>query len=666
MNEFDPRAEVALRRIDAGLAETLGRECAPDVTEQVLAALHEAPAISRPSRRRAWMSAAALLLGTLAVVTTWLAQRQRVIDENAPAADSSDLASPQEPGWFEVTDAKTVGDVPAIATAVRLRNLGDASVQALLVRCPSLQHLSIFCSTLLRRAEDPADPVSITDAAFSSIAKFGSLRSLYVEGCDAITGAKMGELAALPMLETLSLRFCDTSDEGLLVLPRLPSLRSLDLHGNHGFGEAGLRAIGDCAGLTRLSLSGCGQLASAWLAPLDRLRNLTELDLSGFSSFRGIGVGLAKDRESALSERVRTVLAEREEHGYGFERAAIRRWPSLRVLDLGGCIDMTEFGRVVDSNQNGRPDPADFAKTAELRLETARAIATDCPSVRTLILAHGAAVDDEFVRAILAMPSLRILDLSNCSRLTAACVGDLVAARQIREVRFAEAEWLTLELAGELLAAGKHVTNTRAADRDYEAELRLRTEARRMVWSEYPRYTSVREPSQLALLSRGVAHVELVGLGDQAALALSKRGGVRGLAFVVGRESSEAGNEDGITDLGMSLVAEIPTLEELTLRGDHAVTARGFAAIARLRGLRKLELIGVTKITDADVVALLRELKELRSLSLNACYRVTDGVIDAIVTAPSLERFDATALPWMDQAVERRLAKAKPGLAIQR
>mgnify|MGYP001007964408 CR=1 FL=1 len=157
----------------------------------------------------------------------------------------------------------------------------------------------------------------------------------------------------------------------------------------------------------------------------------------------------------------------------------------------------------------------------------------------------------------------------------------------------------------------------------------------------------------------------LQSVGDQAALALSKRGGVRGLAFVVGRESSEAGNEDGITDLGMSLVAEIPTLEELTLRGDHAVTARGFAAIARLRGLRKLELIGVTKITDADVVALLRELKELRSLSLNGCYRVTDGVIDAIVAAPSLERFDATALAWMDRAVEGRMAKAKPGLAIQ-
>ena len=77
------------------------------------------------------------------------------------------------------------------------------------------------------------------------------------------------------------------------------------------------------------------------------------------------------------------------------------------------------------------------------------------------------------------------------------------------------------------------------------------------------------------------------------------------------------------------------------------------------------ELIGVTKITDADVVALLRELKELRSLSLNGCYRVTDGVIDAIVAAPSLERFDATALAWMDRAVEGRMAKAKPGLAIQ-
>lgn len=666
MTEFDPRAEAALRRIDAGLAETLGRERAPDVTAQVLAALHEAPASALPPRRRVWLAAAAIVLGTLAVVATWTAQRQRGIDESAPAANDSDLARPQEPGWLEVTDANAVGSVPAIATAVRLRNLGDASVAALLVRCPSLQHLSIFCSTVLRRADDPADPVSITDAAFASIAKFGSLRSLHVEGCDAITGARMGELATLPMLETLSLRFCDTSDEGLRVLPRLPSLRALDLHGNHGFGEAGLRAIGDCAGLVRLSLSGCGQLASAWLAPLDRLRNLTELDLAGFSNFRGVGVGLTPERVSALSERVQTVLAEREEHGYGFERAAIRRWPSLRVLDLGGCIEPTEFSRVVDFDQNGRPDAADFAKTAELRVETARAIVEDCPSVQTLILAHGAAVDDAFVRAILAIPSLRVLDLSSCSRLTAACVGDLVAARQLREVHFAEAEWLTLELADELLAAGKHVTNTRAADGDYEAELLRRAEARGAERSVHARYSSVREPSQLDLLSRGVAHVELVGLGDQAALALRKRGGVRGLAFVVGRESSEAGKEDRLTDLGMSLVAEIPTLEELTLRGDHAVTARGFAAIARLRELQRLELIGVTKVTDAEVVALLRELKELRSLSLNGCYRVTDGVIDAIVAAPSLERFDATALPWMNQAVERRMAKAKPGLAIRR
>lgn len=673
MNEFDPENEASDRRIDAGLAETLGGEHAPDVTQRVLAALREESPAAKPPRRPWLVAAAVLVLGAFAVIATWQARREEQAQATTPIAPVGDAPLPQEPGWIEVSDARVIPNLPEQATAVQLRNLGDASVEALFARLPKLQFLSVFCSTVLRRNDDPADPESITDAAFATIAKFSALRMLRIEGCDAITGATLGELAALPLLESVSFRFCDTSDEGLAVLPRLPSLRSVALHGNLGFGEAGLRAIADCPGLVRLRLSACGQLRWAWFEPLERLRNLQELDLAGLSHHRGIGVGLTTARTEKLTETVQSLLVLRErELGRtdsmgGTLVDVIRNWPALRVLDLSEDLWMAP----VAEDPRGKLLNPRMPGSARLHTErsshaVARHLLTACPSLETLKVVHCSDVDDEFVQLVIQLPMLRSIDLSQCGALSAACVPMLCEARGLREVAFAEAQWLSLEHVDQLMAAFKNVRNPRSDDPAYEAELARRRAADRVSWHDYPSYARVREQGKLESLPPVTHHFELLGLGDQAALHLRQRGNVRGLAFVIEANANKARPRDDLTDIGLSLVTEIATIEALRLQGDHELTAAGFAKIANLRDLQRLEFVGLSRLTDDDVIPLVRALPKLRTLSLNGCYRVTPAVLDAIRAAPALQHLDATALAWMTPEIARELEKAKPGLSVTR
>lgn len=671
MNEFDSDREATDRRIDAGLAETLGGERAPDVTQRVLAALRREPA-ALPPRRTWFLAAAVLVLGAFAVVATFFAKREVQTQATTPITPNGDAPLPQEPGWIEVTDARAIPYLPEQATAVQLRNLGDASVETLFARLPKLQFLSVFCSTVLRRNGDPADPESITDAAFASIAKFSSLRMLRIEGCDAITGATLGELAALPLLESVSFRFCDTNDEGLAVLPRLPSLRSVSLHGNLGFGEAGLRAIADCAGLVRLELSACGHMPFEWYAPLERLRSLQELRLPGLKHHRGIGVGLSFQRHNQLTDRLLEEISMTRTTGFGLRNQdawaeVIRSWPSLRVLDLSEDLLLSP----------GKEDPlrayldrrtANASESGAGRVShpVAKRLLTACGSLETLKVAHCSDVDDEFVRLVLQLPNLRSIDLSQCETLTDACVPMLCAAKGLREVHLEGAKWLTPEVLDTLHAAGKSVPNRSPAVRTNTEELDGPGREANARSGSPSRYAAVREQAKLSAMPENLAYFQLLGLGDQAALTLRKRGDVLGLAFVHEENTNKARPRDDLTDIGLSLIAEIGTLEALRLQGDFELTAEGLAKLARLTELQCLEFVGLSRLADADVIGLVKALPKLRTLSLNGCFRVTPAVLDAIRASPKLQRLDATALAWMTPDLARELEKTKPGLAVTR
>lgn len=429
-------AELDARRLDWALREVVAEQPVPDVTAVVLSRaaagdrgddgeLHWTGAVSS-SRSRWFALAAALLLGLSAVLgVVWLRG-----DGAAGAVDEAQGRSIQV-----ITRAGAIASLPADLKAIELHNLDDDAVAALVQRCPDLEHLCVFASTATARPGSIGDQaVSITDDAFVAIGSLGRLRRLELVGVQHVKGTKLRELERLPLLEHLALSCFDLDDDSLQFLPRLPSLRELDLEANQGYGERGLVSIGACPGLRVLSLSGSAPLRDEWFAPLEQLTRLESLNLHGTGLSRRLlfAKGFPEPRSPVFGER-------------SIGTAALQSWPALRKLSLANALHI---------------DPTVGAL-----------LARECPALQEVVLDVCLLVDDTTVADLLALRSLRSLSLRDCPNVTATSLPLLVEARQLREVHLGKAPWLTLEQAEELTRSGKQVTCSRPEDPAFEAAL---------------------------------------------------------------------------------------------------------------------------------------------------------------------------------------------------
>lgn len=652
--EGDLHTEAIERRLTAALHEVVGGERAPDVLAAVLArrasgdrpaADHEFAA-SAP-RRRAVVAAALVLLGTAVVVgTLWTARSQTDAgDRAAPrGATPGDSAPPQGPSPIrELTDPAAIAALPADLTAIAARNLDDAAVAALIARCPALTDLRIHASTASRRADDPETPVSISDAALAAIAGLDRLRRLELVGTDRVRGPGLRQLPALPLLEDLTLASFDLDDEALAVLPRLPSLRRLDLHLNHGFGERGVAAIATCPGLRTLVLRGCSPLTPEWLAALGRLTALEDLDLSGIgTTWRGAATEqLARARQPELQ----MLIEQAGRNGSRLGVAAIAGWPKLRRIAL--------------------------ADGHELESSIGMVLRTRCPALQEVVLAHCPRVDDTTVAELLGLRHLRKLDLSGCAKVTETSGDLLLLARQLREVVFEECEWLTLASAERLLASGKRVANHRQ-EPGYDRALAALVERFAAALAQ-PSYAMVRELGKLAVLPPDLEYLELRGLGDEAAVLLARRPGLRGVQFIAEAKGA------ALTDVGLRILAGIATIEAIELLGARGITAKGIAELAALPSLRQVRIVGVDLDDDALVqlarcgaltelelsgvrtfgdrgIQALAGCRTLRRLSLRTCAQLTSPMIARLAPLVALESLDLDGIQGIDDAALLALA----------
>jgi hypothetical protein len=451
--------------MDWALGERVGGERAPDLVDAVRSRLAAAAPNAGPAApARAWLLAAALLgIAVVVLLATW--RPEAVVR----------LAGPQEPREPVPAVVRSLADaeqLPVTTRAVEVFDADDTTIAALL-RLRELESLIVRVplhenSGLGLKQLSPKEQMHVTAAVWQHLPSFTKLRRLELSGTLLAGRATLTQLAGLwrlPLLSTLALRYLDTDDELLSVLPQLRSLQRLDLSFNHGFTEDWVEPLLACRGLRSLSLRGCQQLRSADLARLSELPELEELDVGSIDgiNWRNSGGHLDDVEREVLARAQRAA----DRIGMGPLDDALAAWgrcPKLRVLDISSghwsSAGLAELGacrtlRVL--NAFGGQDPATgwvAAMPPELeRLEVCgdyrddfcTAAASHLQHLRHLTIAACYEITDRGLAAVAAMPSLRGLDMRQMRGLTVASIDTLLAAQQLEELDVRHCDFVTAE-----------------------------------------------------------------------------------------------------------------------------------------------------------------------------------------------------------------------------
>jgi hypothetical protein len=298
----------------------------------------------------------------------------------------------------------------------------------------------------------------ITDQGFAQLQQIPTLRSLRLDRLRRVTPAGLASLAQLPLLAELSFDTMAIDDATLVKLASLP-LRSLRFSNCRDFGRLGVDAITQLLDLRELAFVGCVHLEQEWLERLAALPKLERVDLSYIGSrtyFSGLSeFGDHVEPVSGVTGRVLAALGKLQNLrelslAYGAVDAAglsaLQGAPSLQSLDLFG----TEV-RAADLAQL----PATLTRLVlgncrEIGQDFGPVLAEATPRLHTLVLAQSDRLQDEGLKSLQAVRSLRALDLSHCPRLTAAAVVPLTALTWLEELKlhdgaaFGPLEWAAI------------------------------------------------------------------------------------------------------------------------------------------------------------------------------------------------------------------------------
>lgn len=154
----------------------------------------------------------------------------------------------------------------------------------------------------------------VTDADMALFAHLPRLRTLALNNATNPGPEGLAQLAAVPSLESLSLRFAELRDDHVAALAGLEGLRALDLTGNRQFTDAALGLIAQNAGLVDLRLEdtavgdagmallaghpglqvlwlGRTEVTDAAFSDIARISGLRRLSFQGASAVQGTEVG---------------------------------------------------------------------------------------------------------------------------------------------------------------------------------------------------------------------------------------------------------------------------------------------------------------------------------------------------------------------------------------
>ncbi|GLC56901.1 hypothetical protein PLESTB_001161500 [Pleodorina starrii] len=207
----------------------------------------------------------------------------------APAAAPAPPAAAPPPPGADAAAAGAAGAPPAanggpvlfeLLQRLESLTLGDHMALSFIADRMVVEELAAVRPARLAHL-DLSGCIDLTDWAVHELAcAIPSLTSLSLQSCVRLTNASVLELARLPRLRALNLRGClQLNDAGLAAgLSGLAALEELNLQGCTAITGSCLSELAPCKSLAVLNVSHCGALAS--LEPLRGLPGLRRLDVS--------------------------------------------------------------------------------------------------------------------------------------------------------------------------------------------------------------------------------------------------------------------------------------------------------------------------------------------------------------------------------------------------
>jgi F-box and leucine-rich repeat protein GRR1 len=252
-----------------------------------------------------------------------------------------------------------------------------------------------------------------------------------------MTDSIFGRLAPCARLERLTLVGCSNLSDDVIArtVPSFPNLVAIDLSGVDSVTDTTVSAIADnCRKLQGINLLNCRQVSSISIGALaDKCPLLRRVKLSGL-------VDLTDEPVSALAIEG-TLLLEIDLNGCKklSDRAVRDIWThshSMREMRLSHCAELTDLAFPAPQNiRDLPPGPNPFP-------ESNRHPGSDLPPLRlSRPLEH-----------------LRMLDLTNCSRITDDAVEGIVsAAPRLRNLVLSKCGQLTDRAIESICLLGKHL-----------------------------------------------------------------------------------------------------------------------------------------------------------------------------------------------------------------
>ena len=265
-----------------------------------------------------------------------------------------------------------------------------------------------------------------------------------------VADTDLRKLLQLPFLSYLDLSLTRVTDQGMLELKNAPGIVDLNLYFAEYVTDEGLAAIKDWKKLKRLNLHGT------------KVSDTTLEHISGITTLEAINVGSAMitdvgiERLVSLPNLKELTMGGNELGDAGLQ--ALRQIPGLTYLDLSGrqgtdsniwAISISDVGldavltlkelrelRFGCTSKGIGIEGARFATVSTMDvsvrwLEKIKAL----PKLEKLKLQGCSRVDDEAVRALIALPNLREIDLKGTS-LTEKGLAALRAAKPKAQIYF--------------------------------------------------------------------------------------------------------------------------------------------------------------------------------------------------------------------------------------